>query len=121
MILKNVVYNETAGTFTDASSNSIILYDKFNVGYAAPTDGWTYDVTGVVVYNKAVAQISPVAADGIVFVSKPANYVNAPTASVAEGAYEMAITVELESADGYDIFYTLDGTEPNDADGTQLR
>ncbi len=118
VILKNVVYNETAGTFTDASSNSIILYDKFNVGYDAPTDGWTYDVTGVVVYNKAVAQISPVAADGIVFVSKPANYVNAPTASVAEGAYEMAITVELESADGYDIFYTLDGTEPNDADGT---
>ena len=118
VILKNVVYNEAAGTFTDASSKSIILYDKFNVGYDAPTDGWTYDVTGVVVYNKTTPQVSPVAADGIVFVSKPTNYVNAPTASVAEGAYETAITVELESADGYDIFYTLDGTEPNDADGT---
>lgn len=117
--LKGVVYNETAGTFTDKSSNAIVLYDKFNVGYDAPTDGWTYDVTGVVVYNKTTAQISPVAADGIVFVSKPTNYVDAPTASVDEGAYETPITVELESAGGYDIFYTLDGTEPDDVNGTQ--
>ena len=43
--------------------------------------------------------------------------VAAPTISLPSGTYEGEKTVELTSADDYEIYYTTDGSEPNDQTG----
>ena len=44
--------------------------------------------------------------------------VQPPTISLPAGTYENEQTVELSSTENYDIYYTLDGKEPNDQSGT---
>lgn len=84
--------------------------------------GWTGDLVIARAYDKALDATEAGALwQAVAAQTERANspaYQNRPKASLAAGTYENEQTVTLTSKSYTTIYYTLDGSEPNDATGT---
>ena len=106
--------------FYDAASDSITLYNNFNVNpnpINSLEAGKQYNVKGVsIIYwqsNNQTQQIAPRNADDFEEVVGPTEQVATPTFTPAEGEYTEAQTVTIAcTTQGATIHYTLDGTTP---------
>ena len=104
----HLTYNGTV--LIDANNNEITPYNKL-YSYSM-TSGHIYNVTGVYLQYNTTKEILPRSANDI---EEVLNIVEAPTFSPAAGTYAQAQTVTISCAtQGVDIFYTTDGTDPDD-------
>ena len=106
--------------FYDAASDSITLYNNFNVNpnpINSLEAGKQYNVKGVsIIYwqsNNQTQQIAPRNADDFEEIVGPTEQVATPTFTPAAGEYSEAQTVTIAcTTQGATIHYTLDGTTP---------
>lgn len=92
-------------------ANRVQFYKGLDMsGYA--DDGKAYNVTGLfnATYNKA-PEIQPIAVEE----NQTVVVVPTPKFLTEEGSYESQVEVSIEVPEGCNVFYTTDGTEPDDS------
>ena len=101
----------TKTTITQDGSNyyvgeNVQLYDKFSANYNIET-GVSADVVGIATIFNEAHEISPRTSADVVY------YPAAPTFSLAAGSFDEVQTVTITAAEGTEIRYTTDGSDPN--------
>ena len=110
VILKGItVVADGTKYYASDGTNRVQFYKGLDMSSYAG-DGKAYDVTGLFnnTYNKA-PEIQPTA------VVENSNVVPTPTFSPAAGRYESSVEVTIEVPEGCNVFYTLDGSDPDDS------
>ncbi len=98
-VITAVEFNSAKGTFTVGESTEAVT-------------SWTGSETAVTFTCTANAQIKTIL---VKVEDAPAVVVEAPVITPETGTYAEAQTVTITAAEGFSIFYTLDGTDPSDA------
>lgn len=98
-------------TFTDINGNELAGYNKFNLTLPTETTGKYYTVTGFVGKNKGSLQFLPTE-----FEEVTVETVETPVIEPApEGSFDIEVNkIEITCAtEDAEIFYTLDGSDPD--------
>lgn len=111
VILKGITVVKDGTKYYAADGESRVQFYK-GIDMSTYADGKAYDVTGLfnATYNKA-PEIQPISA----VENASVVVVPAPTFNPEGGRYENAVEVIIEVPEGCNVYYTLDGTTPDDS------
>lgn len=105
----------TTGTGANAFSDA----QTWSVGTFADNE-WTGSANEIVCTNTASSGHVRVVSVTVSYNAAPTKTIDAPTITPATGTYTEAQNVTVTAANGYGVIYTLDGSTPDDGNGTYV-